>query len=256
MAEDNIIQENLNKVLSVVNNREFYKEPIVIPLTQKNNRSVDKYCNIRFLNADVNKSIVDIYVDNMNAVTYLQYSNMTNYLLVLSGYALITIKDSYTGVIINQSTFLVEENNVYTISFINAAGKPALYLIKDGFCNKSKDNSCLRTINLANDAPTLDILMFDNIVLFSNIEFLTVTNYVQMKPATYQLSVVKSENCYISDSINTIYTTTNPNLCYSDILLVSNVIIESDKTYTIYIIGNYNREPYLQLILAESYIET
>ena len=241
-----------------------WRPPIVIPIIPAvpSRPSVGAYCNIRFLHAAVNQPGVSIFIDNSQAASRLTYSNMTNYGLSQAGYIVVTIRNSTTNSVINRTAFTVTDGGIYTVALVNSADGIALYIMEDTNCNKSVYNSCIRVANLTNNAPTLDILLSGSQLIYQNVRFLDVTEYRQINPGMYTISVASSQHCTEFSTINNRAVQIIPviigiasNNCFRNILVTSRISIERDMVYTVYIIGNAYSAPFMQMILAESYFE-
>lgn len=241
-----------------------WRPPIIIPVIPSlpSRPSTGTACNVRFLHAAVNQPGVSISINNERVESRLTYSNMTEYKLSSAGYVVFTIRSNVNNTVLNRTAFTLQDGNIYTIAIINAANGIALYLMQDTPCNKSIYHSCIRVANLTNNAPTLDILMSGNQLIYQNVRFLDVTEYRQLNAGLYTISAASSQHCHQFSTISNRAVQIIPviigvanNNCFRNILVTSQMSIAPNMVYTIYIIGNAYSAPNMQMILAESYFE-
>ncbi len=220
-----------------------------------------RYCNIRFIHAAADGPQVDIYVNQVQMISAVQYSELTEYFMVRSGQTVVTIRQTEGGQVVNQTSFLLENGGLYTVAIVNSAAGIALYLMEDVACNKSVYNSCIRVANLTNQAPALDIIMNEGRTLFSNVRFLDVTDYKQISPGTYDFGAARSGGCQTLPQIQPrrvvqIIPIVIGETCRQEVFVTAQRTIERDRVYTMYIIGNAYSQPYMNMILAESYFDS
>ena len=234
--------------------------PAQIPGWTENPQWAGRYCHIRFIHAAVGWPQVDIYVNQTQVISAVQYAELTEYFTARAGRAVITIRQTDDGQVLNQTSFLVEKGGFYTVAAVNSAAGIALYLMEDIACSKSVYNSCLRVANLTNQAPALDITMNEGRTLFTNVKFLDVTEYKQISPGTYDFGIAESGGCQTLPPIQPrralqLIPVVIGETCRQNVLVTAQRTIERDRVYTMYLIGNAYSQPYLNAVLAESYFE-
>lgn len=233
-------------------------------ITIQPNTSGTRSSSVRFIHAAVGQGQVTVSVNGSVFTSYLIYSNMTEYQTVTGGTAAVTVRSNTTGRVINRTSFSLDDGGIYTIALVNSADGVALYLMEDTSCNKSVYNSCIRTANLTNRAPSLDVALTGGSTLFSGVRFLDVTDYRQFNPGTYSISVTSAGGCGVVSSgvsSNSRAVQILPVIvgiggsCGREVFATSTMDVGRNRVYTLYLIGNAYASPQLQMILAESYFE-
>ena len=217
------------------------------------------YCNIRFLFAAVDTPPVNVILGSNLIINGLSFGQSTTYTMEPAGLRTITIRNSaYPYSILNQSAFRFLKDKVYTIALLNSPGGLVLYLIEDAGCDKSIYQSCIRAVNLSYDVPTVNFLLADSRILFSNVSYAAITNYRQIMPGNYNIVVTDRSQCPTPlpsprqsrmIQIIPIIIGGGPGSCSGNTLVSGNFYIAENMSYTLYLIGSAHQDPSLMLLL-------
>lgn len=183
------------------------------------------YCNsasygtVRFLNAAVGYNPFVISVNNRTAVDTLEYAEVSDYGRVSSGTQTVTISARNGYVYVSkQVRFTV--GSTTTIAIVNTAGGLDFVEINDTSCYTPLGGSCVRVCNLSYNAGPLTLSTYSGNIVFRNVSFTEVTNYVRVVPARYDIFV---------SNVN-------------EVLLSSEITVRSNSQYTIYLF-NWSESP-------------
>lgn len=175
------------------------------------------YCNsasygtIRFLNAAVGYSPFVISVNNRTAVDTLEYAEVSEYGRVSSGTQTITVA-ARNGYIYVSRQVRITVGATATIAIVNTSGGLDFVEINDAACFTPVGSSCVRACNLSYNAGPLTLSTYSGNIMFRNIGFMEVTNYVRVTPARYDIFVANT----------------------NEVLLSSEITVRSNAQYTIY----------------------
>lgn len=187
---------------------------------------------IRVFHASPNSPAVDVYANDNLIVKNLAYKELSKYLPVPSG--IYNIKVYPTGVmtnpVINKNVY-IPENSVYTIAAIGELPDISLYPIQEPNAANNSGTSCVRFIHLSPNAPAVDIKLADNTMVFSNVPYKGIENYVCVPPGTYAFKVTPAG----TDDV---------------VLMVPNVMLNPNNNYTIYAVGLVGESPNLEALLV------
>lgn len=183
------------------------------------------YCNsasygtVRFLNAAVGYNPFVISINNRTAVDTLEYAEVSDYGRVSSGTQTVTISARNGYVYVSkQVRFTV--GATMTIAIVNTAGGLDFVEINDTSCYTPLGGSCVRVCNLSYNAGPLTLSTYSGNIVFRNVSFTEVTNYVRVVPARYDIFV---------SNVN-------------EVLLSSEITVRSNAQYTIYLF-NWSESP-------------
>lgn len=175
------------------------------------------YCNsasygtIRFLNAAIGYNPFVISVNNRTAVDTLEYAEVSEYGRVSSGVQTITVA-ARNGYIYVSKQVRITVGATATIAIVNTAGGLDFVEINDAACFTPVGSSCVRACNLSYNAGQLTLSTYSGNIMFRNIGFMEVTNYVRVIPARYDIFVANT----------------------NEVLLSSEITVRSNAQYTIY----------------------
>lgn len=178
---------------------------------------------------------VDVYVNNEMVFSNLAFGDFTKYVYLDEGEYNVTVyvagqKDKP---VINKIVEIPSQQ-MFTVAAIGNLDNLNLLVVPDKVSKSpSKDYSSVRVIHLSPDAPGVDLVV-DNDTLFENIEFGEGTDYVDLNPGTYNIKVVLNSD--------------------KSVVLPLKITLNSDKIYTIYIIGNPPNLQAMQVIDGNTYI--
>lgn len=186
---------------------------------------------IRVLHASPNSPAVDIYANDGLIMENLAYGKISQYIPVTSNDYNIKVfpTGDMTTAVIDTDVF-IPENTVFTVAAIGTLPNISLFPVQEPPVVQNTGNACVRFVHLSPNAPAVDIQLANGTVIFDNVPYKGVTNYICTPPGVYNLNVVP--------------TGTN------DIALsVPGVELDANTYYTIYAIGLVADSPALQALL-------
>lgn len=188
--------------------------------------------HVRILHASPKSPAVDIYLNENLIIRNLPYKKFTEYLPVLPG--TYNIKIFPTGVTTNpviDRNINVTPNSIITVAAIGLLPNIKLLPILDPKLPKQPGLVNVRFVHLSPNAPSVDITLPDGKILFEDVEYKEITDYLTVKPGLYTFQVKPTGEETI-------------------VLTVPNQRLQPNRFYTIYAIGLVNDEPSLQLLTA------
>lgn len=188
--------------------------------------------NIRVLHASPNAPSVDVYANDNLIIKNLAFKELSQYIPVPSGNY--NIKVFPTGVKTNpviDTNVFVPENTIYNVAAIGELPNISLYPIQEPTSANNTGTSCVRFIHLSPNAPAVDIKLADDTIVFSNVPYKSIANYVCVPPGTYTFKV-------------------SPAGSNDVVLTVPNVKLEPNNFYTIYAVGLVGESPNLEALLV------
>jgi hypothetical protein len=187
---------------------------------------------VRILHAAPKTKNVDVYVNSVLLLKELPYKTASDYFALPQGKYQIDIYPAGTMIenIISKK-ITVQPGQHYTLAAISQANKHRLLAYSDQPdipANESK----VRFIHLSPDAPTIDIAVKKGDVVFSEVSFKEVTNYLGLSPMTVNLEarIAGSSNIALS---------------------LPKIELKSDEAYTIIAVGLVKDEPLLETIILK-----
>src|SRR6056297_1302556 len=195
---------------------------------------------IRIFHAAPNAPGVDVYANNNLVARNLSYRNFTDYLPIPAGTVRVKVfpTGEKTNPLIDTSLEIIAE----TITTVAAIGQPpniSLLPVEDPRIPIEPGKSFLRFANLAPTTPNLDLSLPGGPVLFKDVEFKEVTDYISVSPKTYTIELF-------------------PTGTKDRILYVPNMTLQPNNFYTVYAIGGIDDSPPLQVVIpldGNSYIQ-
>jgi len=195
---------------------------------------------IRILHASPDAPAVDVYANDMLIARNLSYKFFTEYLNVVPGnYNIRVFPTGNTTNPVIDTNLSIPANSIYTVAASGVLSNIGLFPISEPIMAVPPGKLFLRFVHLSPDAPDVDVVLPDGYVLFSNIGYKGVTNYIPVNPGTY-----------------TVYV--NPTGTNKPVLYVPNITLNSGKFYTIYAVGLAQGSPPLQVLIpldGNSYIK-
>lgn len=186
---------------------------------------------IRILHASPGTPAVDIYVNDELLVQDLSYEEITDFYSILPGEY--NIKVFSAGETTNPALDVDLEIAGGDNLTIAAAGVlPQVCIIpvvQTRDCPPSQQ-ALVRLVHLSPDAPLADITLPDVTVLFAEVEYREVTDYLPIKPGVYRLQV-------------------RPHGIDTVMLDVPDVMLKENQLYTIYVLGRLEGQPDLKGLL-------
>lgn len=173
--------------------------------------------NVRFLNAAAGYNPFRVYVNDQLFVSPLNFSEVTSYEKVPSGYQIVTIMGDNQYIYV-QKPIMVPRDGSVTVAICNTENGIDLFVVSDTTCNRSNFVSCLRVCNLSFNSGPLSVVLGNNDLQFMNVSYQEVTNFKILTPANYIFYVINGNR---------------------NIILSSSVDVKIDASYTMYLF-NWN----------------
>ena len=126
---------------------------------------------------------------------------------------------------------------------------------------KWSGKGCIRLVNLAYNSPGLDLLLTDGRMVFTDVRFKEVSTYRRARPGPYDLYIART-SCTLPDRYDDIETVEElplpgsglPFGCGASEPLASFYLeAKAGVRSTIYLMGNWNRSPYLRTRIIDNY---
>ena len=196
----------------------------------KNNTSL-----VRVFHAAPQAQNVDVYVDNQMVFDNLGFGDFTKYIYLDQGehHVSVYMAGQKNTPIINQLVDIPSQQ-VFTVAATGNSDNLGLLVIPDKVSKSPSQNySSARFIHLSPNAPGVDIVV-NGSTLFEDIKFQEGTDYIDLNPGTYDINVVLNSD--------------------KSVVLPLKVTLNSNKIYTIYIIGDVPDLQAVQAIDGNTYV--
>ena len=178
---------------------------------------------------------VDVYINEKLVFSNLQFTQFSKYIKLKEGKYRIEIFKTGTNLQPIISCILdLEEGQMLTIAIIENLEDLSLLVINDSLDKKASSNtSSFRFVHLSYNTPAVDILV-NNKILIKNLSFKQNISYVDIVPDPYNIEVVLNEN--------------------KESVLAFGAILNSNRIYTIYIIGQLPNLRAIQSVDGNTYL--
>ncbi len=174
---------------------------------------------------------VDLYVNDRLAVRNLAYGNYTDYMPIPEGMYRISLYvagSTDSPVLVNMLN--IGGNSELTVAAAGTLSTIGFLAISDANTQMETNKAMVRFLHLSPNAPAVDITLPDGTVIFNNVSFEHITNYIAVSPMAYTLQV------RVAGTNNVVLTVPNINLA-------------ADEYYTVYAIGLVGETPELKALL-------
>ncbi|HSQ90465.1 DUF4397 domain-containing protein [Romboutsia sp.] len=190
---------------------------------------------VRVFHASPQAPKVDVYIDGNLAFSDLGFKEFTNYVYLDEGSYKVEVYPAGTKENAAISEIVdVPDGEIVTVAATGNLDDLSLLVIPDYVSKETSDSySTFRVIHLSPDAPAVDILV-DEDVLFEDIEFREGTEYVDVKPGKYNITIALSSD---GKSVLSFEVTLNPN-----------------RIYTIYAVGDAANLRAIQSVDGNTYV--
>lgn len=189
---------------------------------------------LRILNAAAGAPNIDIYANGKMIVDNLSFSDITNYITVEpDNYKIEVYESGKKDTPISSEDIVLLPQTYSTSSMVLDESSLVTFTLIDGKVTKNTTASNLRFINLSTDSNLISLKLPNGKTLFNDVEYLETTNYYELNADNYDfiLSIKESSN-------------------YSTNKIINNLQLNSDKFYTLYIIGLVDSNPQLGYLLT------
>lgn len=152
-------------------------------------KDLHKKANIRFLQAVYNTQFFDIFVNKEIVAKRLPFQKESNYISLLPGTYTIEIFSSKDPVQRLLSTnIIIKSGNFYTLAAVKKREAAELFIISN-MPNVPFGEAKMRFLHLAPELPAIDLAVKDRDVVFPNVSFQQVTDYLGLTPMTVDLEL-------------------------------------------------------------------
>jgi Alginate O-acetyl transferase AlgF. len=187
---------------------------------------------IRVLHAVPDAPKVDVYADDQLIAKDLAFGKYTDYVSVPEGNYEITVYAAGTkSNPVLDHMLMIRPDTTHTVAAVGTLNSIGLLAIPDRMDGTEHGKSLVRFCHLSPNAPAVDITLPDGTILFSNVSFKQLTQYLAVDPMTYTLQVRPAGTSTV-------------------VLTVPNVDLKPGMVYTIYAIGLVGKEPELSALLV------
>lgn len=185
---------------------------------------------IRFFHTVPNAPAVDVYANGNPIVRNLAYKQLSPYIPAAPGSYNITVYPAgqTTNPVVSRS-INIPANTVSNAAVIGTLPNISLYLIPEPSTGQNFGRPCIRFIHLSPNAPAVDLKLSDGTVVFDNVSYKDISNYACIPAGTYTFTV-------------------SPTGTNNAVLTLPNVILDSNKYYTIYAVGLAGGTPSLEAL--------
>ncbi len=200
---------------------------------------MSKFSYIRFLNANAFIGPVDVYINGRLLLSDHDYQEFSEYMKVLPGsYRIEVFKVGTTENPLNVSQFNIIDGRIYTAALVGTDEDVSWQLIVDNRRALNPNIAYIRFIQLSPNAPLMDVYVDERLVI-SDLDYKEVSRYLFLIPGEHSIKLKVA----MSDRL---------------ILVDPSMILKGGRAYTVYIVGNMNEHPGLQVLIpleGVSYLE-
>lgn len=186
---------------------------------------------IRILHAVPNAPAVDVYANEKLIAQNLSYRGFTVYTPVPAGrYNISILPTGQTTSPVLNTTTEISPRTIYTVAATGLLPEISLFPVVDPVMPKTPGKAMVRFVHLSPNAPAVDIRLPDGTILFSNVSYRQVTNYIPVNQGEYILEA-------------------RPTGTNQVVLYVPNISLQRDNFYTVYAVGLAGGSPPLQVLI-------
>jgi hypothetical protein len=187
---------------------------------------------VRVLHASPNAPPVDIYANEKRLVRNFPYKEFSEYLPVPPGNYNIRVYPA--GKRINpliDTSIRIMPATVVTLAAIGLLPNISLFPIFEPIVPRVPGRACIRVVHLSPDTPAIDLTRMDGRIIFSNVKYKGITDYVCISSGGFglQLRLAGTDQVILTDP----YIRLMPN-----------------KHYSIFVVGTSKGTEPLQILIA------
>ncbi|MCM3537058.1 DUF4397 domain-containing protein [Priestia endophytica] len=213
--------------------QKHFKYATKLSYSLSNMRSNRQGTRIRILHASPGAPSVDVYLNGRKTIPNLIFKQETDYIELREGgrYRIDLYKAGETARPLISAEKEIKKDMQYTII---AAGEPtnlSLLAIKDEH-TVPKGEAKLRFIHLSPNAPSIDVAAVRGDVIFPNVSFKEVTNYLALTPMEVNIELRRSGSKEV-------------------LLKIPPLRLRPDRAYTVYGVGLVNENPPLEALVTQ-----
>ena len=186
---------------------------------------------MRIFNAAIGMQPVDVYINNTLIALRLQYQEFTEYLPLQPGYYNIKVYPAGTSQNpIANIDLNFPAQSIYTLAITGQMPDINILPIPDPIRPMDIEKVYLRFGNLSPNMPNVDITFPDGTIIFGDVAYREVTDYIPLNPGLYILEARLSGTSRI-------------------ILTVPNIHLKPHRFYSVYAVGLVQGNPPLQVVI-------
>lgn len=189
---------------------------------------------IRVVHASPDAPAVDICANGAAAFSDVEFPSATSYATVEEGTYQIRVVAAGTGCggggVINAALPLPADAET-TVVAVNTLDSIEPLVLEDDNSAPATGSAKVRFVHASPDAPTVDITLTDGTVLFDNVAFKEIGNYIETAAGTLDLEVRDETGTAV-------------------VLTLADVTLEAGTVYTVYAIGLLNGTPALDALIT------
>lgn len=193
--------------------------------------------NVRFLNAANGYNPFVVFINENLFSTNFTFGELTGYERVAPGNQMVTVMGE-NGYIFIQKPVRIQSDEDITIAIINSESGLDIEVIDDIKCNRNNNMSCVRAVNLAYYSNSLSIVIGNQYINFNNLRFKDVSNYETIWQGQYIYSVMRNMVARVPGMGGIA-------------LLTSQLNIQNNKNYTMYILNWQNSSDAIKVVIVE-----
>ena len=223
-----------------------------------------RYCTVRFLNAAAGYDPLRITVAPRLVCSQLAFGGLTSYFRVVDGFRTVTITSAYDPyTILYQQSIPFRSGELTTMAVVRGSNGLDLVRISDMPCNRMPRNrACIRAINLAYQAPPLDVFLSDGRLVFNDVSYKEATSFKQAMPRNYSFYIAQTPFIPLPSfqDIETIEDTpmVAPDLTLQGTGSVQPIVsffvdAKAGAMYSLYILGTWMGAPSLRIRTVEDF---
>jgi hypothetical protein len=188
---------------------------------------------VRVFHASPDAPSVDVYLNGKRIIRNLTYKQETDYLPLPDAgtYRIDIYPAGKTDKPVLTGTFTFNSGQKYTVAAVGKLADLDLLFVYDNE-NVPPGESKVRFIHLSPDAPAVDIAVKNGDVVFSDVTFKEVTDYLPLTPMTVNLEVRAAG----TDKA---------------VLQLPPIRLRPNRSYTIYAVGLLEGKPGLEALIAQ-----
>jgi hypothetical protein len=178
---------------------------------------------IRAVHLSPDAPAVDVWVDGNKVISSLKFGEVTDYLRVpfsrgRDTYNIQVVPAGQTSPVVIDADLKARPLRDYTIVAADKLENIQPIVMEDFRYSRSWFRSSVRFVHTAPDAPAVDVAVKDGQVLFSNVQFTDVEDYLRVRKGSYDLEVRLA-------GTNTV------------VLSVDDVMLKRGRMYTVFATG-------------------
>jgi hypothetical protein len=170
-------------------NAEYYMIDNIIRVRSMLKNDLQNKANIRILQAVCDTQYVDVFLNQELVVDWLPFRSVSNYISLFPGTYTIDILSStdHKNKLLS-TNIIIQNDQIYTLALVGKAEETEPYIVHN-FPNVPFGEAKMRFLHLAPELPVLDFAVKDRDVVFENVAFQQVTDYLGLTPMTVDLEL-------------------------------------------------------------------